>query len=599
MRAEQEFDRSVSVVLRRVAAETEDFAGEAEFPACLPLASQTASGFGPYSNAISTLPAADLQKIRKLAAAIRGSFQPGCERVVTVRLVGHSDRDKRRGFAYERKISGERAAQVRDALIRFINSPALSAQIQWEVVPGGSTQLVVENASVEPQKRRNRRVQMFPRTASAQAALDQQVESVLRTIQQRAQAAAARPRSVAGSNFARVIDRRYLATYLANPNQANAKAALDAIGAQNKTGLVRQVCGVPDTWEASAPSFNGSAFPPLLKLIPGFEWLPDNFGAATDILRLENRCRAPFPLNCSPDPMSHIDVDFLIGRYTIDWFDCKTKVERKQDPDLQFDNSKNESQLMHWATGVRFSGLSRDRLRELFLGYEKFHLEQWDVFGPDPLNDMIAEDAGRHMGKQIRNLRMNRSNLIATLDAGFRQARAWVGALLRLRRQELDQQIRSDPPPSLHWHWTAEVPPTNYQYHPFSAPAIRQMFASGWSMQAVLDSPLVNRYVEVYTLPLETAIWEKTNGPVPVSSLQLQMVSGALDAAFKQMAYNEQNGKPPLPSREAEYEAEGEGEGWLQGCTPCIRGQKFCHKSIVPDDGKCHPLWFDTWVCYC
>jgi hypothetical protein len=83
------------------------------------------------------------------------------------------------------------------------------------------------------------------------------------------------------------------------------------------------------------------------------------------------------------------------------------------------DNSKNESQLMHWATGVRFSQISRDRLREVFLAYEKFHLEQWDVFGPDPLNDMIAEEAGRHMGAQIRSLRMNRNNFITILDEGF------------------------------------------------------------------------------------------------------------------------------------------------------------------------------------
>lgn len=114
-------------------------------------------------------------------------------------------------------------------------------------------------------------------------------------------------------------------------------------------------------------------------------------------------------------------------------------------------------------------------------------------------------------------------------------------------------------------------------------------------MREVLNSKLVARYTEVYTLPLETAVWERANGPVSLTDLQIQMVNGTLDEFFRRMAAQEQ-GAPLPPSQESEGEPESE---WFQGCTPCIRGQKICHKSIVPDDGKCHPLWFDNWVCYC
>lgn len=35
------------------------------------------------------------------------------------------------------------------------------------------------------------------------------------------------------------------------------------------------------------------------------------------------------------------------------------------------------------------------------------------------------------------------------------------------------------------------------------------------------------------------------------------------------------------------------------GCTPCVWGKKICRKKIVPDDGSCTPLKWDTWHCKC
>jgi hypothetical protein len=105
-------------------------------------------------------------------------------------------------------------------------------------------------------------------------------------------------------------------------------------------------------------------------------------------------------------------------------------------------------------------------------------------------------------------------------------------------------------------------------------------------MQEVLSSLLVGRYNEVYTLPLESEVWERAHGRVPVSPLQLQMATSALDEVFRRLAAQEQ-GVPLPPSREA------------QGEDTCIQGQKLCHQNIVPDDGRCRYLWLDNWICYC
>jgi hypothetical protein len=355
--------------------------------------------------------------------------------------------------------------------------------------------------------------------------VERDVEDILQYIRRQARAAAARPRGInPRSRFARVVASRYLRRYLATPTSATASAAIAAIGRQNTSGRVTPVCGEPDFWEASTPAFNGGPIPPVLRRVPGFTWLPPTFGAATDILTVANRRSLAF-----------IDVPWLLGRRTLDLLDCRTRPVRGRDPDLQANNSINESQLMHWATGVRYAGLGQDRLRDLFLAYELWHLELWDVFGGDPINDLIAEDAGRHMAGEITGLRMNRSNYLPTLDEGFRQARAWVGALLRLRQSALDRQIKAEIPPSAFIHWTQEVPPTDPQ-HPFKVPSIRQMLASGMSTEAVKASNLVRRYIEVYTLLFEADLWEATRGRVPTTLLQRRMAEGSMNPLFRAAA---------------------------------------------------------------
>jgi hypothetical protein len=53
-------------------------------------------------------------------------------------------------------------------------------------------------------------------------------------------------------------------------------------------------------------------------------------------------------------------------------------------------------------------------------------------------------------------------------------------------------------------------------------------------------------------------------------------------------------------AREAEdFESEQESGSFYYGCTPCVRGWKVCNQPIVPDDGKCRYVGWDTYYCQC
>jgi hypothetical protein len=483
----------------------------------------------------SSLSPSHQQIIREIAAHIVTS-QGKPSQINTVCLEGHTDTAGQEG--YNMQLGQKRAETVRQALTQELNRlrPGLVRQLTIAAQSAGESSPIL-NSQGREDTARSRRVEISLSRTRIPSPLDQQVEEIFNYIRSEAQKAALRSRTVAGSNFARVVRLRYLNRYLASSTPTTATAAINAIARQNTSGVVTKVCGFNDFWEASTPAFNGTAIPPAIRRIPGFGGLPASFGAATEILTVANR-----------RTLSHIDVPFLLGRRTLDPLNCATVFNRGRDPDLQANNGINESQLMHWATGVKYSHLNRDRLRELFIAYELWHLELWDVFGHDPINDLIAEDAARHMAEQIRTLRMNSSNFISVLDQGFLQARAWVGALLRLRRNDLDRQIRADKPPSAFIHWTQEVPPTSSE-HPYRLPSIRQMLASGQSTSKVKASKLVSNYIQVYTLLFEADLWERANGRVSLTLLQQKIASGALNSVFRSLSAVERGGRPSLIDR--------------------------------------------------
>jgi len=121
---------------------------------------QVARGFPPHRNTFASLPREEQAKVEASAAAITRSFQRGCQPIREVTLVGHADRDAQRNPAYHKRISGERAMAVRQALARFINNPGILARIRWQIVAAGSDMLVVPNPRSEAERLRNRRVEI-------------------------------------------------------------------------------------------------------------------------------------------------------------------------------------------------------------------------------------------------------------------------------------------------------------------------------------------------------------------------------------------------------------------------------------------------------
>jgi len=122
---------------------------------------ETVSGFSRYSNAI---PPQEKAKILKLAQLIVQSYRSK-RPIRTVRLVGHADRDVQRGTNFEKKISGDRALVVQQALIRSIDNRTISSRINWQRVSAGASQLIVKNPTTEEARAQNRRVAALLTTA--------------------------------------------------------------------------------------------------------------------------------------------------------------------------------------------------------------------------------------------------------------------------------------------------------------------------------------------------------------------------------------------------------------------------------------------------
>ena len=361
--------------------------------------------------------------------------------------------------------------------------------------------------------------------------VDADVSTVLERIRAQARSRAASVRRFSPSDrFIQVLSSRYLDRYLPAPSPHAGLEAIARISAQNTSGVVTTTCGRPDRWEEITPHLNHVSVPGL-RDVPGLSGLLDNVGAATAIISAANR-----------RDLDHIDGPFLLGRHDVNMLDCAARLNAALDPDLQGGNDINESQLMHWATGVRYHEWPQERIRDLFLAYELWHLELWDVFGRDPINDLIAEDAGWQLAQALRTGTLTSANLVTELDRFFGNARAWVGALLAIRRNALDAQITAEVAPTAHIHWTLQDIDASMVDHPYRSPSIRQLLRAGQGVDHVMQTRLVDNYVAVYTLIIEA----ETNAQ-HVSGLQQMMAAGDLDWAFR-LAGGDSPVTTPLPS---------------------------------------------------
>ncbi len=135
----------------------EEWEQESGYPSRRQTIRETVSGFSRYSNAV---PPKERVKIARIAQMIIQSHRSG-QPIRTVRLVGHADRDVQRGASFERKISGDRALEVKKQLINSIGSPTISSRISWRIQSLGANQIVIKNPKNEYEIRYNRRVDIL------------------------------------------------------------------------------------------------------------------------------------------------------------------------------------------------------------------------------------------------------------------------------------------------------------------------------------------------------------------------------------------------------------------------------------------------------
>ncbi|MEU4195416.1 DUF4157 domain-containing protein [Kribbella sp. NPDC026611] len=359
---------------------------------------------------------------------------------------------------------------------------------------------------------------------------------VLAYIKTEAAARAKVPGSInTGSDFYKRLSTKYLANYFASPTAAKGKEAAEQRigapleGAMADVGgheeLVVRTKGGPwrlpaNDWERKAISWlNRQELPAQLDRLKGLPMfrnilaLPSKLGAATDILGIENTAH-----------LRYLDIPFLIGEPNTEINDFDADVRG---------GGKNISQLMHWATGVKYAAQNQLGLRELFLAYELWHLEGFEVFGQDSINDMIAENEGRMLGAELlkgsAGALKKKSDLKPFLNRSFRESRAWIGALLRYRRAALDKWItaKEQQPANMHYMEKDAV------WHSFT---VYQQLVNGASVADVKASWFVNAVIEIYTLLYEADEWEKVHGPIVLTSLEKALIQGKLDSILEVMA---------------------------------------------------------------
>jgi hypothetical protein len=333
---------------------------------------------------------------------------------------------------------------------------------------------------------------------------EQKARAVLCYIQLEAERRAKSPSgTIAGSRFENQLATHFLADYLRSPSPEAGRRAADGIG-EAAGGVLKRALPVP----------KGAR-----KVYPG---VPANLYPATEFLATISYYR-PIVRNANRPGKNHrfipyIDGPFLVGDPNL----------RKGVNDDFGAGGRNHTNVMHWATGVKYGDLRGDAFRALFIGYELFHLEGWEVFGEDSINDLIGEESGRLLGRRLlQGTITSHAGLIAALDADFREARAWVGAMLRLRRDRLDDLILEEKPPEALFHWKKKE-----RMAPWEGKTIAQRLEGGGTVRAVRTSHFVDRLIQIYTLIYEADEWQRANGAL-LTPLVKDIVNGVYDSQFR------------------------------------------------------------------
>lgn len=131
------------------------------FPTGAVPAGITLSGFPQYADSVVSLPRTESAKIGAVARQVVESYRPGRRPVGTLCLVGHADRDLRRGRGFELIVSAKRARSVQMALVSAIGDPGIVARLHWQRVAAGAEAPVVSAPADERARAANRRVEIW------------------------------------------------------------------------------------------------------------------------------------------------------------------------------------------------------------------------------------------------------------------------------------------------------------------------------------------------------------------------------------------------------------------------------------------------------
>ena len=404
------------------------------------------------------------------------------------RLVNHLSFVPRQTIALDRSaLDAVRAVAGDDPVVRRILEKHSGPTVADQRALG---QLYWEHVAEHPELARA----IHPARGRSEAETARLTEQMLEYIQTEARRRAAEPRRVdPSSKFVQRLEQHYLAEYLDNPNPETGRAAIARIAAPFE--------GPPrDAWERLGSNFNAESIPDTFKkLRPG---LPDQVAAATDVISIANQSILPY-----------VDVPHLLG-----------DLNPSRDIDTEVDyQGRNISDLLHWATGVKYHEIDAEIMRELFVAYEEWHLEQWDVFAEDPVNDIIVEDQGRILGQQLANAEITRANLLDKLNEGFNEARAWVGSVLKIVQNDLDAQITSPEPAETELYFASG------KQYPYGRTSFHEQLALGWDVETVKGWAITDKYIELYALIYEAESWQREHSSFGNSRLLHALVRGELD----------------------------------------------------------------------
>jgi hypothetical protein len=205
----------------------------------------------------------------------------------------------------------------------------------------------------------------------------------------------ATPPSGGASRFEEFISRKYLACYCAlDPmlREVRRSKAIDAIAAMTREGQRRNWPGLSDQG-----------------LLEDYE---DWAGA---------------PRNVDDDV--YWDTDLLLGDPNDRLADVRGFLQ-----DLRW-QGPNKSNLMHFAGGIRVGNSTRGHARFFvhlgFIGYEITSGEGWEQLGFDAINDVIAEEAGRLFGRDLRNAMVKCDpNRLIDLDPYLHEGRKFAAQFI-------------------------------------------------------------------------------------------------------------------------------------------------------------------------